>query len=316
MERLEGFGRAALNAVDALDTAPDVPEAMQTGVLLQRQILPDWALRLLVITLLLPPLVAVTDGLARLRRRRMPVGRWTVWTLSCALPFFTCAVFAYLLGWLGILDGAPSAPALPSALPFDGTAATAVVAVGLTFALAWLLWGVLVRRVGWRVRPDPEVAGLSMLLVAVPIGVIASVANPFTALLALPALHVWLALASPERLGVSERPRRLFSLGLVALGMLPLALLILFYARQLGLGLGEVAWMAVQLLAGGHVGLAPAILWSLAFGCVAAAAMLAVASPRPSVGPQLADGLEVTIRGPMSYAGPGSLGGTESALRR
>jgi hypothetical protein len=316
VERLEGFGRAALNAVDALDTAPDVPQAMQTGLLLRHQILPEWALRLLVITLLAPPLVAVADGLARLRRRRMPVGRWIVWTLSCALPFFTCAVFAYLLGWLGIIGAAPSAPVLPSALPFDGTAATAVVAVGLTFALAWLLWGVLVRRVGWRVRPDPEVAGLSMLLVAVPIGVVAWVANPFAALLALPALHVWLALASPERLGVGERPRRLFSLALVALGVLPLALLVLFYARQLGLGVGEVAWMAVQLLAGGHVGLAAAILWCLAFGCVSAAVILAFVGPRPSAGPQLADGLEVTIRGPMSYAGPGSLGGTESALRR
>jgi hypothetical protein len=28
------------------------------------------------------------------------------------------------------------------------------------------------------------------------------------------------------------------------------------------------------------------------------------------------DEVEITIRGPLSYAGPGSLGGTESALRR
>ena len=221
-----------------------------------------------------------------------------------------------MLGWLGILGAAPSAPVLPSALPFDGTAATAVVAVVLTFALAWLLWGVLVRRLGWSVRPDPEVAGLSMLLVALPLGLVVWVSNPFTALLALPALHLWLLLASPDRLGIGPRPRRLVSLALVALGVLPLALLIVFYAHQLGLGLGEVAWMAVLLLAGGHVGLGAAILWSLAFGCVAAAAMLAVGAPRPSPGARVADGIEVTIRGPMSYAGPGSLGGTESALRR
>jgi hypothetical protein len=316
MERLEGFGRAVLSAVDALDTAPDISPAMQTGLLLQRQILPEWALRLLVITLLLPPLIAAADGLARLRRRRMPVGRWILWTLSCVLPFFSCALLAYVLGWLGILGAAPSAPVLPSALPFDGTAATAVVAIVMTFALAWLLWGVLIRRLDWSVRPDPEVAGLSMLLVALPLGLIVWVSNPFTALLALPALHVWLALASPDRLGIGLRPRRLFSLALVALGVLPLALLILFYAHQLGLGVGGVAWMAVLLLAGGHVGLGAAILWSLAFGCVAAAAMLAVGAPRPSPGVRVGDGIEVTIRGPMSYAGPGSLGGTESALRR
>src|ERR1019366_7112940 len=39
-------------------------------------------------------------------------------------------------------------------LAFDGKAATAVVAVLLTFALAWLLWSVLIRRLGWEARPD------------------------------------------------------------------------------------------------------------------------------------------------------------------
>ncbi len=71
------------------------------------------------------------------------------------------------------------------------------------------------------------------------------------------------------------------------------------------------------LLAGGHVGLGAALLWSVAFGCAAAAAMLARARPaRAARRPDAASGVEVTIRGPMSYAGPGSLGGTESALRR
>jgi hypothetical protein len=73
--------------------------------------------------------------------------------------------------------------------------------------------------------------------------------------------------------------------------------------------------MGLLLLAGGHIGLAGAILWSLAFGCAAAAAMLALGPGRVSTPPRVADGIEVTIRGPMSYAGPGSLGGTESALR-
>jgi hypothetical protein len=316
MERLEVFGRAVLSAVDALDTAPDVPQSMQTGLLLRHKTIPAWALRLLLLTLLLPPLVAALDGLARGRRRRLAVGRWVCWTLSCALPFFSCVVFVYLLGWLGILGAAPSAPVLPSALPFAGRAVTAVAALALTFALAWLLWGVLVRRLGWGVRPDPEVAGLSMLLTLVAIGVVVWVGNPYTALLALPALHLWLVLASPESVGIEERLRRPLSLGLVALGVLPLALLVIFYANQLGLGVGDVAWMGVLLLAGGHIGFGGALLWSLAFGCAAAAAMLAVAALRPPAPAAGFDGAEVTIRGPMTYAGPGSLGGTESALRR
>jgi Peptidase family M28 len=314
--RLEGFGRAVLSAVDALDTAPDVSQSMQTGLVLGHQTMPSWVLRLLVITLMFPPLVVVADGLARLRRRGMPVGRWTLWTLSCALPFFSCALLAYVFAWLGILGAAPSVPPLPSALPFDAKAATAVSAVVLTFVLAWPLWGMLIRRLGWEARPDPEVAGLAMLLVALPVALVAWVANPFAALLALPAVHLWLLLASPERVGIPQPHRRLWSLGLVALGVLPLALLVLFYARALGLGVGDVAWMALLLVAGGHVGLGAAIVWSLAFGCAAAAAMLALRPTPAPLGPQLADGIEVTIRGPMSYAGPGSLGGTESALRR
>lgn len=309
-ERLQSFGRAVLSAVDALDSAPNVSSSMQTGLILQHKTLPMWALRLLVITLLLPPLVAAADGLARLRRRRMPVARWSLWTLSCALPFLSCALLAYVLGWLGILGAVPPTPVLPRALPFDARAVTAVVAVVLTFALAWLLWGALVRRLSWGVRPDPRGAGLSLLLVLIGLTLLVWAGNPFTALLALPALHLWLVLASPEL-----RPRRLGSLVLVALGALPLALLIFFYAHELGLGLGELTWMAVLLLAGGHVGLGGAILWSIAYGCVAAAAMLAVRALLPPAGPRTADGIEVRIRGPLSYAGPGSLGGTESALR-
>ena len=165
-ERLEGFGRAVLSAVDALDGGPDVSSAMQTGVLVQRKTIPAWALRLLVGALLLGPLIVAADGLARLRRRREPVGRWTLWTLACALPFFAAALFACLLGWLGAIRAAPSVPVLPSALPFDGSAATAVLAALLTFALCWLLWAALVRRLGLGVRADPETGGLAMLLVA------------------------------------------------------------------------------------------------------------------------------------------------------
>jgi hypothetical protein len=166
------------------------------------------------------------------------------------------------------------------------------------------------------VRPDADVAGLSMLLVLLAIGVLAWVGNPFTALLALPALHLWLALAARERLEIGPSARRLLALALVALGVLPLALLIVFYAHQLGLGAGDVAWTAVLLLAAGHVAIGSAVLWSVAFGCVAAAVMLAVGGRAAPVEVRVADRVDVTIRGPLSYAGPGSLGGTESALRR
>jgi hypothetical protein len=309
-ERLEGSGRAVLGAVDALDAAPDISQAMETGVLLQRKSLPAWALRLVGAMLLLGPLIAVVDGLARMRRRRAPVGRWVLWTLTCALPFITCALFAYLLGRLGILSAAPGAPALPSAMPLNGSAAVALLAVALVLGIAWMQWRTLVRRLGWGSRPDPEVAGLSMLLVLLPLSVLVWALDPFTALLLIPALHLWLLLAPAEL-----RPRPLGALGLVGLGLAPLAVLVIFYAHQLGLGPGEVLWSAMLLAAGGHLGIVGALLWSIALGCAAVAVMLSLRAPSAPTGVG-SDDFEITIRGPMSYAGPGSLGGTESALRR
>jgi hypothetical protein len=310
-QRLELFGRAVLSAVDALDSGADLPSAMQTGLLVQRKTIPAWAVRLLAAALLLPPLIAAADGLARARRRRQAVGRWSLWTLLCAVPFLAAGLFAALLGALGIIGATPSAPLPPNALNFDGAAARAVVAVLLVFTLAWLLWPMLVRRLGLSVRPDSDGAGVAMLLVLLGVGVVVWALNPFAALLLLPAMHVWLLIVSPEL-----RPRPPAALALLALGLLPLALLMAFYAHQLGLGPGRVAWMAVLLVAGGHLGAAAVLLWSLALGCTTATAMLALTAGSSTLGPRDDDMRGVTIRGPLSYAGPGSLGGTESALRR
>jgi hypothetical protein len=258
----------------------------------------------------------VLDGLARARRRRLAVGRSTLWALSCALPFLSCAVLAYLFGWIGVLGATPAGTVLPSALPFGARAGAAAAALVLTFALSWLLRALLIRRLGADARPDPEVAGLTLLSVLVTIALLAWLGNPLTALLALPALHLWLALADPQRLDIGRLPRRAVSLALVVLGAAPLLLLVAFYAHQLGLGAGDVAWMAVLLLAGGHVGVLGAILWSGALGCLAAAAWVALDVLPAPIGVPSVEAVEVTIRGPLSYAGPGSLGGTESALRR
>ncbi len=312
--RLEGLGRGVLSAVDALDVAPDIATGLQSGVVIQRKTMPAWALRLLIGTLLLPPLVAAADGLARLRRRRRRVGAWTLWTLACALPFLCCAVFCRLLGALGIIGVAPSVPVPDGALPLNLPAITALVAAALIFAMAWLLLGALLRRLGIAepvFRPDGDTAGLPPLMLLSGLACLVWLGNPYTALLLLVAVHAWLLIAAPEL-----RPRRSIALGLVALGLAPLALLIAFYAHQLGYGPGRTAWEAVQLVAGGHVGFGSALLWSIAFGCATAVALVAARSPQEPGLAEPDERVEITIRGPLSYAGPGSLGGTESALRR
>jgi hypothetical protein len=319
--RLQNFGRALLSSVYALDESPDVPDASETGVLLQRKVLPLWALRLLLGALLLPVLLVSVDGLARMRRQRKPVARWMLWALACALPFLACALFAVLLGQLGILAAAPAQPVLPSALPFDAAAREAVLAAGLVLILAWLSWPVLMRRLHLPGRARSDAAGLGMLVVLLGVSIAVWAADPLTLLLLLPALHLWLLVVSPEL-----RPRRLGALLLVALGLVPLVLLVAFYARQLGLGPGAIAQDALLLFAGGRIGILGALLWSLALGCLAAATIVALDTPEdlevgsgftaagPGTGAE--DGATARVRGPLSYAGPGSLGGTESALRR
>ena len=52
--------------------------------------------------------------------------------------------------------------------------------------------------------------------------------------------------------------------------------------------------------------------WCVVLGCLAGATTLALLAGRGSkVAP-----VPITVRGPATYAGPGSLGGTKSAIRR
>jgi hypothetical protein len=318
--RLEGFGRAALAAVYALDGEAEVPSKLEAGLLIQHKAIPEWALRLVVATLLLPALLALGDGLARLRRREEPVGRWVAWTVACALPFLASALFAIALGRLQAIP-APRPPVSPAALPLDRAALEAVLATALVLVLAWLGWPTVMRRLGLPRRPSTDDAAvLAPLLVLGALAVVVWALAPLTALLLVLPLHAWLVFASPLRPPPGRVP--LGALGLVALGAAPLALLVAFYAAQLGLGPGGVAHTAVLLLAGDRVGVAGAAAWSVAFGCLAAVLLVALAPPpaeRPWIGgPDKGIGKReaITVRGPLSYAGPGSLGGTESALRR
>ena len=67
-------------------------------------------------------------------------------------------------------------------------------------------------------------------------------------------------------------------------------------------------------VAGAHVGPLAWLLWSIAAACALAAIVLAWRT-RPPPAVETAEP-RITVRGPATYAGPGSLGGTESALRR
>ena len=313
LARISGMGRAVLQALHALDTGSRVP-APSTYLLWSGKVVPAWAIRLLVLVLILPVGAATLDGLARVRRRGHSILRGAGHVLLAAVPFLLAALVVALSRLVGLIGAAPASPVAGGAVALgSGGAATLALAAGVLIAgLTWLRprAGVLPRmsRHGERGAdgPDPDLAA-GLLVVLCLTALITWWANPFAGLLMIPALHLWMWMVAPR----GRLPAPALLVMLLAGLCLP-ALVALYDAMTLGLGPIGVAWSWALLLAGGGVGWLVVLEWSLFIGCALAGAAIAVRAaraPRPEPAP-------VTVRGPVTYAGPGSLGGTESALRR
>ncbi|HSD79516.1 MAG TPA: hypothetical protein VLB47_02605, partial [Solirubrobacteraceae bacterium] len=216
--------------------------------------------------------------------------------------------FARVLGLVGLLGPATSPPAPPGAIPLDAMGWIGMAAAALAFALLTLVMRpLLLRLAGAAGRVPDDGAGVALVLALAAVAVALWVVNPYAAALLVPAAHLWLLVASPE----APLPRAA-RVALVAAGLLPVAALAVVLAGVLGVGPGGAAWWSLLAVAGGQGAVLGWVVWSVAAGCAALAAALAL-RPRAQAPPVAG---RVTVRGPMSYAGPGSLGGTESALRR
>ena len=309
---MEEFGRAALRATTALETGTagadasfaDEPE----GIVTLRRLLPDWAVRLLVGTLLLPALLAAVDAWFRARRRRLELGRWLGWAAALSVPFALAWGWTRMLGLTGAVT-APPAPVLPGAVALHGWAIAALVSAPLVLVLAWfVLRPPLMHALGLGRSPAGEAAAAALgLVLSVLVGLV-WLANPYAAAVLLPAAHVWLFAAAPGA-GGARTPRAVA----VAAGLALPALVAFHYALALDLGPIGLAWLGFLIVAGGHVSILSALALSAFGGCLAG--VIAVARTRRRVAAQ-APPEPIVTRGPGGYAGPGSLGGTESALRR
>lgn len=314
-ERMEGMGRSVLRALSALDAAPGADPFADgvRGIVTVRRILPDWASRMLVLALLLPALVTAFDAYFRVRRRGLPTERWLLWSAAGAVPLAAAWMLARGLDLARLLD-APPGPAPAGAIPI-----TAGAAVGFGLVLLVALGGLAAalpaasRVLGLRGRPrstggPAAAAGLLLTATALVVWVV----NPFAAALLVGAAHLWLLAAAPE-----TRWRVLPTAVAICGGLLLPVLAVLGLASGLALGPVDLAWHTVLSAAGGHTGLLAAMVAGV-FGSTFLA-VLAAARARLVVsggGSGTAAAGDVRIRGPVSYAGPGSLGGTESALPR
>jgi Peptidase family M28 len=311
--RLEGFGRAALRAVTAIDGAGPAGdetatpfETGPTGIVTLRNVLPDWAVRLLVGTLLLPAFLTALDGFFRVRRRRLAVGPWMLWLFAAALPVLLAWLWARALGLTGALES-PEAPVLPLP-PVEGVA---LGSIALILLIGWFgVRPLLLARVRDAARAQPAAGGLAAATGAC-LCLLAAViwtANPYAAALLLPAAHLWMFAAAPQ-----TRLTGWAGFAAIVAGLLPFALLIYNFARALALDPVELAWMALLSAASGQLSFVAAVVAAGLLACLAA--LLTIMRTRRRVAATV-EPEPLRTRGPASYAGPGSLGGTESALRR
>jgi hypothetical protein len=304
-DRLQIFGRAAFGAALAYDATRQIEKSPRRYILAGSKVIPDWAIALLAVGLMIPALAASFDAFARARRRRMPVGPAIRWILAGAVPFALALVLAFGFELVGWLPDSVSEALSPATRPGTAAAAAPVLVLAIVFALGWIfarptLAGRM-RGLGL-VAPAPAVALALALSIEVTL---VCVVDPFTALMLVPAAHLCVLAALPER------PRRsLLAGGILAAALVLPVLALGYYGARLDLGVDVISYALLV------VGSATGSVWTAAVGSLIAgtlvsAAIVSLARAR------LEDADEpVTVRGPATYAGPGSLGGTESALRR
>ena len=309
-DRLGMLGRATLRTLTALDQGRRPEHGPESYVLAVSQVLPGWVISLLAGTLLLPVLVASVDAFARARRRQVDVLRWLRWVAAWVAPFLAALALAQFLALVGATPAPPPAPVAPSVLPLDGAALAVLAGVlaGMVLALFLARW--------LAVRPDAELrepvepgAGVALALAISAGSLLLWLVNPFAGLLAVPAAHLWMLTVVTR----PAPPRRLRAV-LIGVGMAPAVLVAIYFLFALKLDPLHGAWYLLMLVTGDSVGIVLSLI-----GCL----MLAAACGTAEIAWRLPDEDEAepgpqgpAVYGPGSYAGPGSLGGTQSALRR
>jgi hypothetical protein len=135
--------------------------------------------------------------------------------------------------------------------------------------------------------------------------------NPVAALVLVPALHLWLiaAIANVPRRGAAP-------VALLIGGLLPFAVVVLYYLDRLSLDPLSGLWYLFLLVTSGDIGVLACIAACLLVAVFGSLVAILVARARKPPAARVEEPEPVNIFGPGGYAGPGALGGTESALRR
>jgi hypothetical protein len=270
-DHLSVIGLATEQLIAALDQGAPEPESSSAGyIYLGGRFVHGWALQLVLITALLPPLVAIVDLFARCRRRQIPLEP-SFRSLGRRLGFWLFMLSLFLLFvFFGLFHGGVARPLSPDISASVSPPLGALVLFALFAFGAWLIARerLLPRH---QTKAEDELAGYAtaLLLLLVTTLAVASL-NRYMVLFLLPPLHVWIWLPQLR----DWRPWA--SLGVMLVGLLGPLLVFFELASRLHLGL-NVFWYVTELGAVGYLGL-PLLLLAVAF--TAASAQLAALSVR------------------------------------
>jgi hypothetical protein len=266
--RIGEAGGSAEAILGSLDEGVALPGSTATYIYLGPRVIRGWAIKLVLITALLPFLLAAVDLFAHCRRRHIPLApAFRSYRSRLAFWLWTGAVFA-VLALLGVWgDGAPR----PPSPDIDYAGDYPLLAFGVLVALAAVGWLVARERLlpRRRVSTEEELAGQTAALLALGVVALLIVAtNPFALIFVLPSLHAWLWLPQVRH------HRRWVRAAVLALGLTGPLLLLASFAWRFELG-ADAPTYVLHLLALGYVPL-PSIAIALAW--LAAAGQLAAVS--------------------------------------
>lgn len=293
--RMQSVGRAVLSAFYAIDHVGEMSDAQSTGLTIAGRTLPLWAVRLLVLALILGPAAVSFDAAVRMTRRGHRTDAWVWFALTCAVPFAIGVGALKAVAAIGIMPSPPE-PAPAAAISFGAGPVLGLLLAIAVFALSWRIWRPFADTFDREGIPTSGIAGVGSLSVACVLSLVIWVLNPYAALLLVPALHCWLVLVSPQH----QPPTRAGRLALALGPLLALGLVILYYALALGLSPWQVLLSGAMMAAGGYLSLVALAFWCLAFGLFAAMLVIAIVEATP--GPEYVRG---TFEGRIPVLYPG-----------
>jgi hypothetical protein len=269
---LDGFGRAIESIVYAVDesTSP-LAHGPGTHLELSDNLVPGWTIALLALALILPAAVVAVDACARAARLRTGLGAGLAWAAARGLPFVGALLMLYALALVGLVPR-PDFPFDPGLHEFGVRAAIALALIVLTGVASALL----LRRGGVTAPGAPAAAGPAVGLVASAACLLAWLANPYLALLLVPAAHVWLLTDGP-----AGGARGALALGFGVLACVPAIAAIAAVSSALDLGAGA-PWTFALMIADGQIGLAVTVSACLLAGALVGGIALCFRRPAGS----------------------------------